>query len=189
MYKQLYHLVYRLIASPAEAWKALSETQDEKNEEFFKGYFYPILGIIALCAFGGEAWINVDKFALQSTLKVVIRDTIAYFGGLFLSAYLIQVATLKYFRFDADYNLCVRFTGYSSAVIYTVAALNCLSDSLIFIQIFILYTYYMVWNGVNRFITVKDDDAVKYTITTGSIILLSPYLIKALMALAMPGMR
>jgi hypothetical protein len=188
MYKQLYHLVYRLIAFPSEAWKSLSEMQDEKNEEFFKGYFYPILGIIALCAFVGEAWINVDKFALQSTLKVVIRDTIAYFGGLFLSAYIIRTVALRYFRFDADFNLCVRFSGYSSAVIYSVAALNCLSDSLIFIQIFIIYTFYIVWCGIDLYIPVKEDDRVKFTIFSGIVVIISPFFIKGIMIIMMPNL-
>ncbi|MDR1762453.1 MAG: hypothetical protein LBR64_00655 [Dysgonamonadaceae bacterium] len=193
MLKQLFLQIYQLIINPAKAWEELAPQRETTNNEAFNtGYFYPAVGVIALCAFAGAGWTDgfeTFRIGLQVALKTVIREAVAYFGGLFLAAWLIKYSAQKMFGIQLELALCQRFTGYSSAMIYAVACLICLFDSLFFAKIFTLYTFYTVWQGSNNYLALKEDVAVKFTLLSGFIILASPFAISYLMGLAMPGIK
>ncbi|MDR1631612.1 MAG: hypothetical protein LBR97_01800 [Dysgonamonadaceae bacterium] len=187
MLKQLYLLLSGLIINPEKTWKTLAGKQELNNEDFYKSYLYPVIGIIALMSFCG-IWIGTKDFQLQIALKIVIKETIAYFGGFYLAAYGLFRLSEKYFGLTADLQLFGRFSGYSSAAIYVVACINALFQSLFFLQIFILYTVYIVWHGSNIYIRVKENYLTKFTIFASAIIILSPVVIRMIMTLIMPGL-
>ncbi|GHT65024.1 hypothetical protein AGMMS50239_23860 [Bacteroidia bacterium] len=189
MLKQLYSLLFGLIAAPAKTWEALAVAgkQEPNNEPFYKSYLYPLIGIIALMSFFG-VWIGSKDFQIQTALKIVIKETITYFGGFYLAANGLFRLSGKYFGLTANLQSLERFTGYSSAAIYVVACVNALFQSLFYIQIFILYTVYIVWHGSRFYMVVKENYLTKFTIFASAIVILSPIVIRIIMTLVMPGL-
>lgn len=187
MLKQLYLLISGLLVAPEKTWRTLAGKQESNNEDFYKSYLYPIIGIIALMSFWG-VWIGTKDFQLQTALKVVIKETIAYFGGFYLAAYGLFRLSGKYFGITADFQHFERLTGYSSAVIYVVACIGALFVSLFFLQIFILYTVYIVWHGSGIYMRVEENHLTKFTIFASAVIILSPVVVRMIMTLIMPGL-
>ncbi|MDR2690703.1 MAG: hypothetical protein LBB73_00120 [Dysgonamonadaceae bacterium] len=187
MLKQLYLLLSGLIIAPEKTWRTMAGKQESNNEDFYKSYLYPIIGLIALMSFCG-VWIGAKDFQLQIALRVVIKETIAYFVGFYLAAYGLFRLSEKYFGLNADLHCFERFAGYSSAAIYAVACISALSQSLFFLQIFILYTVYIVWTGSGIYISVKENYLTKFTIFASAVIILSPVVIRMIMTLIMPGL-
>jgi hypothetical protein len=180
MLKQLYLLLSGLIIAPEKTWRTLAEKHELNNEDFYKSYLYPVVGIIALTSFC-SVWIGTRDFQLQIALKTVIKETVAYFGGFYLAAYGLRRLSGKYFGLTSDLQRFERFTGYSSAMIYAVACITALFHFLFFLQIFILYTVYIVWHGAGIYIPVKENYLTKYTIFASAIIILSPSVIRIIM--------
>ncbi|MDR2620965.1 MAG: hypothetical protein LBC48_00085 [Dysgonamonadaceae bacterium] len=187
MLKQLYSLLFGLIVSPAKTWETLAGKQERDNENFYRSYLYPAIGIIALLSFLG-VWMEAKDFQIQIALKVVIKETIAYFGGFYLAAYGLFHISRKYFGLTAGLQTFERFAGYSSAAIYAVASVNALFQFLFYIQIFILYTAYIVWHGSHFYITVKENYLTKFTIFASVIFILSPVVVRIIITLIMPGL-
>jgi hypothetical protein len=187
MLKQLYLLLSGLVIAPAKTWESLAGNQESNNENFYKSYLYPIIGIIALLSFLG-VWFGTKDFQIQTVLKFVIKETITYFGGFYLAAYGLFRLSEKYFGLDTDLQHFERFTGYSSSAIYVIACISALFQFLFFLQIFILYTAYIVWHGANIYIAVKENYLTKFTIFASAVIILSPVVIRIIMTLIMPGL-
>ncbi|MDR0769567.1 MAG: hypothetical protein LBE71_06695 [Dysgonamonadaceae bacterium] len=188
MLKQLYLLLSGLVVSPAKTWKTLAEKHEPDNGNFYRSYLYPIIGMIALLSFTG-IMIQAKDFQFQSALKIVIKETIAYFGGFYLAANGLFRLSGKYFGLTGGIQKFERFTGYASAVIYAVACLDALIQSLFYTQIFILYTAYIVWNGSRSYMAVKETYLTKFTIFASAIFIISPVVVRIIMTLIMPGLR
>jgi hypothetical protein len=193
MYKNLFILLFNLISTPGKTWKELVEEQDTNNENFYKSYLYPIIGIIALLSFFGVFFYERGngmeaKEISELALKTVIRECLAYFAGFYLAAYGISAILSKYFKQEVKIQLCERFAGYSSAVIYVVAIIYTLFPTLFFIRISIFYAVYTVWMGAIHYLGIKEEYLTKFTIFAGILIIFSPLVIQKILSLMMPGL-
>jgi len=187
MFTQLFSQITNLIVNPGKAWKKLSEEKEPNNESFYKNYFHPVVGIIALLSF--LEILFFQKFNFPLALKTVIREIIIYFGGLFVAAYGLNLLSDKYFGLKFTSVTCERFVGYSSAAIYATTMVSTLFSSLFFVQILVVYTAYIVWQGAIFYLKVKDNYSTKYTIFASVIIIFSPLIIRGILYCVMPGMK
>jgi hypothetical protein len=187
MFTQLFSQITNLIVNPGKAWKKLSEEKEFNDENFYKSYFHPVIGIIALLSFLGI--LLFQKFNFQLALKTVIREIIIYFGGLFVAAYAVKLLSGKYFGLKFTTGIYERFVGYSSAAIYAITMVSALFTSLFFVQILVVYTAYIVWQGSIFYLNIKDDHSTKYAIFTSTIIIFSPLIIRGILYFVMPGMK
>jgi hypothetical protein len=190
MFKQLFILLFKIIAEPAPTWKLLSEKVDKNNVNFYKSYLFLILGIIALLSFVGVL-IN-HSFAvnvLQQVMKTVIKQVIIYGGSFYIMSYVLAEFVFPRFNLPADKLCAEQFTGYASALIYTVAMFETLLPGLFLLKILNLYTFYILWTGAIQFLKIKENLSVKFTIFAGLIILGTPFLLGKLINLLMPGMK
>ena len=187
MYKKLFLLLFGLIAHPEKTWEELSENQQKDQEEFYKSYLYPILGIIALCAFVGVL-LSRKEFEVAIALKTLIKDILAYFGAFYASSYIITKLLSSYFHYPATRQLSERFVGYSSALMYLVAMLYSLFPSFFFLQIILLYAIYIIWQGTVYYLKLDETNWVKFTIFASVSIILMPGILTFLISLIMPGL-
>jgi hypothetical protein len=192
MYKRLFILLFDLVVHPEKTWKELREEQESaNNENFYKSYLYPIIGIIALFAFLGILFslkkVSI-KIGCEIALKMVIKEAVSYFAAFWIVAFCLFKIIPKYFGKEIGMPVCERFTGYASAAVYAVAMVYTLLPSLIFIQIFILYAIYTVWTGAMHYLEISEEYLIKFTIFAGSLILFSPVLIRRILSLMMPGL-
>lgn len=188
MYKRLFVLLYKLILSPVSTWKILSEGQDRNNDEFYKGYLFPIVGIIALLSFVGVLF-SVKLFEVQLALKIVLKQVMIYGVGFYLVSFILSEYVFPHFQLEKDKLLSERFTGYASSVIYAVAMIKALFPSLFIVDILGVYTIYIIWTGTAHFLKIREDLWIKFTIFAGILIMLTPFLLDFLINLLMPGMR
>ncbi|MDR1720002.1 MAG: YIP1 family protein [Dysgonamonadaceae bacterium] len=186
--KEIAELFGRFISQPSKEWKALSESQETDNEQFYRRYLYPIFGMITLVAFVGLFLTNAH-FDLQLALKRSILSITSVFIGFYLAAFLLSEGLIRVFHQPRELNLCQRFTGYASLPIYSSFILLSLFPEFFFIYLFTLYSIYIVWEGAIPYMQMNESEQLKFTVLASTIILLSPYLINLLMFMLMPGLR
>ncbi|MDR1371226.1 MAG: hypothetical protein LBJ72_14065 [Dysgonamonadaceae bacterium] len=194
MLKKTFDLLVRLISQPAKAWSMLADKQENNNEDFFRSYLYPLFGIVALLSFVGvllttpEVRHENQSFNgyLQFALKNCIRLIIITFSGFHLASYILSEVMKKIFNRPEELKLCQRFVGYSSSLIYLLILTRSLFPSLFFLYIFLFYAVYIVWEGAIPYMKMEENDQLKFTLWTGAIVLLTPFLIEIAMVSLMP---
>ncbi len=191
MLKNLFEQLYRLIFQPSRAWNILiNEKEENVNDKdfFLKNYIYPVIGIVALFAFIG-VFFHRKEFDIQLALRLMIKVVIALFAGFYLASFLLSKVIERFFSNASDYKLCQRFVGYSSALIYVMYMVLGIFPEFDFLQLILLYTIYIVWEGAPVYMQISDGERGKFTAAASAIVLLSPIIIEKIMFLTMPGMR
>lgn len=189
MYQELFKWVIAIISQPGKAWRELSK-KEEKGDEYLIRFVYPLIGLITIAAFIGILFTQ-KQFDIELALKSSIKALVSYFGGFFLSAYLLNEVWVSLFKQEKDIKLCQRFVGYSSALMYSlniVLLLLPISD-FFFLRIFAFYTVYIVWEGATPYMKVSNKERLKFTLITSALIVFLPEIIGLLLFMLMPGLR
>jgi len=191
MLKEFFERIYRLIIQPAKIWNILANEKEEEiidNNSFLKTYLYPAIGIVALLTFVGVFFYK-KEFDLQLAIRLMIKVLIALFAGFYLASFILSKVMEHVFFMENSYKLCQRFVGYSSALIYAMYIILAIFPDYGFLQLFLLYTIYIIWEGASDYMQISENERNRFTAIATAIILLSPFIIEKMMFLTMPGMR
>jgi hypothetical protein len=186
MYKQIVIPLFNFIIHPEKAWKECNEEQDSDNEIFLKSYLYPVFGLIALFSFVGIL-LYLKKLDMQIAIKQVVKETIPYFAGFYISVFALSRWSLKFFEMKLPNPVCERFTGYASSAVYVMAMLYALFPYSLYIHILNIYTFYIVRQGAIHYIQINTKYLTKFTIFAGVLIAFTPVIIRLLLILMMQG--
>jgi hypothetical protein len=195
MYKDLFKLIVAMIVNPGNTWAGLAR-KEEKGDEYLTRVVYPLIGLVTLAAFAG-VFFSQRHFDWEVALKSAIKELVASFGGFFLSSYILSELWKGMFGKSENIQLCRRFIGYSSMMMY---ALNILLSLLpvsdfFYLQFFLLYTAYIVWEGAKPYMGIGDEQVkgasaqMMLTILATASIILLPKIISNILFLLMPGLR
>lgn len=187
MYKEIFKWVILIITQPAKAWEMLTE-KEEKGDEFLTRFVYPLIGMVTLAAFLGILFTR-KEFDVQLALKASIRSLVSAFGGFYLGAYVLNEIWHGVYKKEKDFVLWQRFVGYSSALMFTLNVVLMLLPEFFFLRIFILYTFYIVWEGAVPYMKIEEEERLKFVSITTIVILLLPAVIEVTLFMLMPGLR
>ncbi len=187
MYKEIFKKVIAIIFQPGRAWNWLAK-REEKQEEFLSRFVYPLIGLVTVVAFLGVL-LTHKEFDLELALKTSIRTLVSAFGGFYLGAYLMNEIGQGLFKREKDLRLWLRFVGYSSSLMFALHIVLTLFPEFFFLRIFVLYTFYIVWEGAGPYMGVEEKARLKFVGFTTAVILLTPVFIEVLLSMLMPGLR
>ena len=188
MLKQVFILIYQLIAEPGKTWTRLLVNQEQGSAGFYKGYLYPIFGIIALFSFIGILIGDTKPDFLQTASKAVVKQLAIYLGSFYLASHILSEYVYPKFKKEKNKPLSEKFVGYSSALVYVVAMASSLFPSLFFLQILAFYSIFMIWQGAIHYVKIEENNWVKFTVHSSLVVLLSPMLCALLIKLLFPNM-
>lgn len=187
MYKEIFKLVIAIVSQPARAWGMLAK-REEKGEEFLSRFVYPLIGLVTVAAFLGVLFTR-KEFDVELALKSSIKTLVSSFGGFYIGSYLLNELWQSVFKRTKDLKLCQRFVGYSSSLMFALSIILMLLPEFFFLRIFILYTFYIVWEGAGPYMQIENKIRLKFVAITTAIILLTPALIEIILFMLMPGLR
>ncbi len=195
MLKAIVKLVIALISQPAKTWVMLKERWDnfgkdadsDRYEFFLKNFLHPFIGILTIAAFVSVC--TRQEFEIEYALKSSILTFVSTFGGFYLTSYLVNEIWKGVFKKEDSLQLCQIFVGFSSALMFTLDLIWLLLPDFFFLYIFILYTFYIVWEGSVTFMAVEDNIRMKFTTIISLLIICIPQLIEKVLIILMPGLR
>lgn len=187
MFKEIFKWVVLVISQPAKAWEKLYQKEDNQDD-FLARFVYPLIGIVTVAAFLGIL-LTRKEFDVELALKATIKTLVAVFGGYHLSVYLLNEIWNGMFKREKNTALWQRFVGYSSGLMFVLSAVLMLIPEFFFLRIFVLYTFYIVWEGAQSYMGVEENERLKFVVITTLIILAIPYVIQFVLSLLMPGLR
>lgn len=187
MYKEIFKWVIAIISQPGKAWEMLTK-KEEDSDEFLSRFVYPLIGLVTAAAFIGVLFTR-KEFDVELALKSSIKNLVSSFGGFYLASYLLNEIWQGLFRREKDMKLCQRFVGYSSSLMFALNIVLMLLPEFFFLRIFILYTFYIVWEGAGPYMKVEENIRLKFVGIATAVILITPALIEFVLFLLMPGLR
>ena len=187
MYKEIFKWVIVIISQPGKAWEMLTK-KDEDSELFLSRFVYPLIGLVTAAAFVGVLFTR-KEFDVELALKSSIKTLVSSFGGFYLGAYLLNEIWQGLFKREKDMKLCQRFVGYASSLMFALNIVLTLLPEFFFLRIFILYTFYIVWEGAGPYMQVEENIRLKFVGIATAVILITPALIEIVLYLLMPGLR
>ena len=191
MFKELFNQLCRIIFQPANAWKVLADEAEEGiigNDSFLKKYLYPVIGIVSLLTFAGVFFHKKD-FEVELAIRLTIKVVIALFAGFYMASFSLSKVMENFFSAGDNCKRCQRFVGYSSALIYVMYTVLAIFPNFGFLQLILLYTVYIIWEGATVYMQIVEHERNKFTVAATAIVLLSPFIIEKIMFFTMPGMR
>ncbi|MDH6313593.1 heme/copper-type cytochrome/quinol oxidase subunit 4 [Parabacteroides sp. PFB2-10] len=187
MFKEIFKWVVSLAWQPRKAWEELAN-KEEGKEDFLGRFVYPLMGLLTVAAFLGIL-VTRKEFDVEVALKASIRTLVAFFGGYHLTVYLLNEIGSGWFKREKDLKRWQYFVGYSSSFLFALTALLMLVPEFFFLKIFVLYTFYIVWEGAPAYMQVEENEKVKFVAVVTGMILLVPNVIEIILKLLMPGLR
>lgn len=159
MYKNLANTFITLFKSRSEA---LTSAREADPRTFVENYFYPLLGIFAICLFLGRL-IHIGSFDVAELL----RYSLAKISALVLSYYLIAMSFKyvfeKYFHKAFSLPQMQTYVGYLLSVDIVVGMLIEFSFPE-FLEALSLYIIVLLWDGSKSFLQVEEDKRLANTL-------------------------
>ncbi|MCD7977442.1 MAG: YIP1 family protein [Tannerellaceae bacterium] len=187
MYKDIFRWMIAIISQPQRAWKSLAR-KEEKGDEFLSRFIYPLIGLLTLVAFLGVLFTR-KEFDVELALKSSIKTLVSAFGGFYLASYLLNEVWYSLFKREKNMKLCQQFVGYSSSLMFAISMVLMLIPEFFFLRIFVLYTFYIVWEGAVPYMQIEEKNKVKFSAIATALIVLLPEIIGITLFMLMPGLR
>ena len=179
-YKDLFHRLFMLIASPKKAWVEISA--ESPRRDVMAGFVYPLIALCGLAVLLSAFMTDgLGRGVYQPALMQMCSYCIALFGGFFLAAWLVDVVRQKLLGHAPDMPGSQIFVGYTMGVVLMADILT-----IVFPQYFIiwwgvrLYTIYVVWEGSDVLFSMPDDKRLAFLAMASAAVILSPTIIRAL---------
>lgn len=182
----LYFLKYlsQLLISPGKGWEDISYAGKPHPQLASDGLF-PLLGVAAITVFIG--YFYDPNFTLVQLLQKAIVTFVKFFATYFLAGILFSMFIPKMIDVDLNEKKNHTFIIYNVALLalYTIFE-NCLPLQLTFVKFLPLYSAIIIWKGT-RYIGVKQDSILEFSIFSTAAIVVPPFLFDWLFSSIMPS--
>ena len=186
-YKELFQRLFMLFANPRKAWVEISA--ESPRRDVMGNFVYPLIAL-------GGLVVLVDKLIYRGLERVTFHDAmmdvcgycIAFFGGFFLAARLLDMLRQKMLNHGEDMAGSQLFVGYAMGLMFVAEMLTVVFPQffILFKMVFIGYTLYNVWEGSSILFAIPENKSSKFDVQLAFSVLatiaivLSPMLIRTL---------
>ena len=187
MYKSIIKWILAVNIQPARAWRVLAK-KNKDSQDILTSFVYPLIGILTLVAFV-SVFLNRQESDTQMALKSAITILVTTFCSYYSAVYILNELGNRYFDQTKSITKWQQFIGYASSLMFAMNIVLMLIPDFFFLRAFVLYTFYVIWEGSTIFMDVKETDKVKFTGIVTVVILFSPQIIERILYWLMPGLR
>lgn len=175
-----------LIIDPRKAWERLKRLSGGRKTPIFKA------NIISILIAGFVNFIGVSLVGTEIDFFTGIKSGITTIFVLFISVYISSFINLISFenltKKNASLSNIFNYTALLYSFSFLIYALEPILTIFFFYKIFLFYTIYIAWNGIEHFIEVPNDNRVVFTTICGFSVICVPILINKILTLLMPGL-
>lgn len=178
-----------LLITPSKGWES-ARVVGTKKEVILK-FALPLVLIAGLCAFCGVL-LEAGEFDWQAGLNSFLSLSITLFASFYISAIIIKGLSNWLLTKHLIFTESLQFTIFAYSCVIFVYMVGELSEDMFFIRILDLYTFYLVFEGCNKYLGIveKSGDKRNAFIALSSLTIMAmPGLVRKLLLLLMPGLN
>jgi len=179
-----------ILITPGKGWEAAYNSKQPKREVMLK-YALPLIIITGICSIIGS-FITTGNMVWGLGIKRMVVMIISLFAGIYLSAFCIRIAFSALLNRAFQFSDALIFTIYSFTCVFAVLILDELFEEIFFIDIFYLYTFYIVHEGCIKFLQLQESKSDKksfFVLIASAAIILWPIVVRKFLLFAMPGLN
>lgn len=178
--KNTFTILFKLIVKPDKAWSKIK--QNNISASCFRNLHIPVcvsFGIILQVLFSGySGW--------QDCIGQWILNFLALYSGLYLAALIILLLSKKFLTNNLGFQKCLEFCSFASGYLFIAAIIGIVSNSFLATIILSLYLFQIVYDGIRVNLPEHSDKFGLFSLISGSIMIFSPLITKAIILLMMP---
>ncbi len=172
-YKQLFKRTYGLLRHSSKEWEVIA-AQEGGVQPVFNDFVLPMAGLCALSAFLG---ILFQGLGFERALIAVIVSLGKSFGGVYFSFFALCELT-KRFGLKRDKVILMQISAYGFVVVFVIDLLFKLTPELFFLPFFEFYTFYIIWEAVDKLLDIEDKKRSLFVVLLSLIILFFAFAIE-----------
>lgn len=172
-----------LVSHPADTWDTLvRELEDNPTlaKDSDRKFFLKNILIVAIAALLDELFNYQNPQPVIGLLKAAITVA-AFYGTFFLCTATMRTILNKLGENNPSDLATRRFVTYSLSLNMCIHAVLSVFHQLFFLYIAILYTFYIIWEGVTPLLNVSDNNRTYASIILCAVITLTPFIILSLL--------
>ena len=178
-YKGLFHRVISLLSTPGKAWDDI-KVENAGNRVLME-FAYPLIGLCGLSEFIGTVFKGTTGASIlfQEAMTRCCAVAVSLFGGLFLSAYVLNMLNRKWTKTNISYERMLAFSCYTMVVIFVLNIVRGLfPESIVLHLILQLYTVVIAFEGIRRWLNMKAESQTAFTVVATITLLVCPAVIE-----------
>ena len=175
-----------LIIDPRKAWERLKRLSGGRKTPIFKANILSIL-IAGLVNFIGVSFVSTE-INFFTGIKSGITTIFVLFISVYISSFINLITFENLTKKNASLSNIFNYTALLYSFSFLIYALEPILTMFFFYKIFLFYTIYIAWNGIEHFIEVPNDNRVVFTTVSGLSVICVPILINKILTLLMPGL-
>ncbi len=182
--KQLILRLKNLVLAPKKEWEVIAR-EERDGKEAIHQFSLPLIGFLTGASLLGIL-VNNQGFAVEFALKMALTDFLSAYGSVYLSAVLIHLVR-HFFKWDSSYSQTFLFVGFAFGLTFAIKTITNLFPEFYMLRLLVLYTIYIVWEGVVPVFKIKDQQRHAFAMVCSVIILGIPFLLDYVLKLVIPG--
>lgn len=185
-YKSVYHRTKNLIISPASEWSTIAEEPDN-GMKVLKEYALPLILLCMGGAFLGTLLL-VRGFVIEKALQLALITFVSHFLTIFI-ALGVMFAMVESFGIERKRDRILTFICYALSLTFVISFTTKLFPDLWFLRIGILYTAYMVWEGVTPVFGISNEEKSPFVVFTTLLLIVANFGTYFLLKFLLPGVN
>lgn len=145
MIKDLFSFILLIVVKPEQAWR-ITRRRTPAGDDLRKRVFFPALGILTLSAFVGHL-LNAPHTEVSAAMKSAAVYILIALSAFYLNMIAMPMLAKGILRLQAGRRRWEAFILHSYAPIYLLTVAYLLLPQMIILNILMLYTVYIVWQG------------------------------------------
>jgi hypothetical protein len=157
-----------------------------RKTPIFKANMLSIL-IAGLLNFVGVSLIGTE-INFFTGIKCGITTIFVLFISVYISSFINLISLENITKKNASLSNVFNYTSLLYSFSFLIYALEPILSIFFFYKIFLFYTIYIAWNGIEHFIEIPQDNRVVFTTICGFSVICVPIVINKILTLLMPGL-
>lgn len=177
---------FSIISSPTNTWEELSNEKKDTTKSDVH-FFYVLIGINMLAVFFGTLFSLGELPVVTAILRSIIWG-IAIYGGFWGVYYILNEMLYKRHQVKMEKASSQRLIYYSFVLTLSLHVITFLFPNLEFLKIGLIYTLFIVWEGVGKMIpTLNENERSNFVLLLSGSIILLPIIIFQCLILVIPA--
>ena len=181
-FKRIILRIKNIISKPNSEWDIIANESDN-YKAVMRDYALPLILVVSVAKFLGLSKFGIN-LSFYSILYAAV-DFVSLYFGIYIAALIVKEIAPS-FQSNNDKNIAFKLIIYSSTPVFTASFISNLAPSLFFVNLFYIYTLYLLWTGIGPLMNTAEKNKMSFIIIIVIILFASTQAIDKILTSLLP---
>ena len=174
--------IKNIIVNPVDEWRVIAYEKDD-YKKVINSFALPIIIVISVAKFLGLAQFGMNLSIVSVLLGII--NFVSFYFGIYLTSIILKEITPTFLSAN-NKTISFKVVVYSSIPIFVASFISNLAPSLFFVNLFFVYTLYLLWTGVTPLMNTPEKHKISLIIIIIVILFASTQAIEKILVSLLP---